>query len=396
MLQKTKLIKIGFLLSIILIINEFSLGLFLSSFGKIGNNHILFAIRIFDFYIFIIGILIFKSRSDSKLYSTFSFILLLLGVIIFTEIMLRSVLSIRYNFYLNSISQSEKLGWKTLENITLMGRPQGYTETIKFSTSEFGFRVFGDLNSTKKKVFVIGDSFTEGVNVNDSEPYYEYLDKTKYEVFAYGCGGYGTLQEHMILDVYYQMINPDLIILQFCSNDIVNNSYDLEIGNSKNNPHRIRPYLIDNKIKYLYPSMKKNIIYRIFDKIYVFRILKLQYLRFDDIESNYFSDNIEELEKSYKKSEEITLKIFDMIRIKADKVPIILFSTDYDEYKKDRIKSLFDRSGMIQIPNVPEQIINAKNNGIKVDGMPYDGHWNSNGHKIVGKYISSYIDSLNL
>ena len=40
---------------------------------------------------------------------------------------------------------------------------------------------------------------------------------------------------------------------------------------------------------------------------------------------------------------------------------------------------------------MPEQLISAKNKGMKIDGMPYDAHWNHIGHKIAGKYISEFL-----
>ena len=66
--------------------------------------------------------------------------------------------------------------------------------------------ILGKINTKKRKILIIGDSFTEGVNVNNDEVYYNYLDTNKYEIFAYGCGGYGTLQEFMIIDEYFDEI----------------------------------------------------------------------------------------------------------------------------------------------------------------------------------------------
>ena len=305
--------------------------------------------------------------------------------------MLRSIISIRYNFYVNSISDSEKLGWKTIENVKLISKPMGYDRKIEFLTEKYGFRKFGKINTKKRKILIIGDSFTEGVNVNNDEVYYNYLDTNKYEIFAYGCGGYGTLQEFMIIDEYFDEINPDILLIQFCSNDIINNSYELERYNSKNNPHRIRPYLLNEDVKYLYPNMVNGALYRILDYIYIFRILKLQYLRFYKIEINEKNTNLDYLKDYYEKSERITLKILERIKKRSNSIPIFSFTTDYKEYSKKSIHSIFKQSGYMYIPNVPEQLISAKNKGMKIDGMPYDAHWNHIGHKIAGEYISEFL-----
>jgi hypothetical protein len=53
------------------------------------------------------------------------------------------------------------------------------------------------------------------------------------ESFAYGVMGYGTLQQYMILDRYLDEIQPGLIILQMCSNDLINNSLSVEIARDR-------------------------------------------------------------------------------------------------------------------------------------------------------------------
>ena len=379
-------------LTFILVFNEFTLGRLFASYGEIGNNQILLAIRLFNVYLALIGLYLYKKTKNILFKERVKSIVLIgIGAFIFIEIMLRSIISIRYNFYVNSISDSEKLGWKTIENVKLISKPMGYDRKIEFLTEKYGFRKFGKINTKKRKILIIGDSFTEGVNVNNDEVYYNYLDTNKYEIFAYGCGGYGTLQEFMIIDEYFDEINPDILLIQFCSNDIINNSYELERYNSKNNPHRIRPYLLNEDVKYLYPSMMNGALYRILDYFYIFRILKLQYLRFYKIEINEKNTNLDYLKDYYEKSERITLKILERIKKRSNSIPLFLFTTDYNEYSKKSIDSIFKQSGYMYIPNVPEQLISAKNKGMKIDGMPYDAHWNHIGHKIAGKYISEFL-----
>ena len=46
------------------------------------------------------------------------------------------------------------------------------------------------------------------------------------------------------------ILNPDLIILQFCSNDFYNNSYEWESSGITRNQYVRRPYLVNNKIYY--------------------------------------------------------------------------------------------------------------------------------------------------
>ncbi|MFA5410938.1 MAG: SGNH/GDSL hydrolase family protein [Candidatus Omnitrophota bacterium] len=107
------------------------------------------------------------------------------------------------------------------------------------------------------KIFIMGDSFTLGwgnPGVPEEKMYYNYL-KTKLgaEIFICAGGGYATLQEYLAMDKYIGQISPDLIILQVCGNDFINNSWQLESASYLNNNLAIRPYLIDGKVVYRYP-----------------------------------------------------------------------------------------------------------------------------------------------
>ena len=105
-----------------------------------------------------------------------------------------------------SLVLDDTLGWRAraghqdLHEVTET-TSKGRRYPVKRSQKDYGFRMFGDLRSARPKVFVIGDSFTQASQVSDDDTYYAYLkDTLGVEVFAYGAGGYGTLQEYMILD----------------------------------------------------------------------------------------------------------------------------------------------------------------------------------------------------
>ena len=55
-------------------------------------------------------------------------------------------------------------------------------------------------------------------------------EQLDFELFAFGVSGYGTLQEKMILEQYHSIIHPDLVVLQFCTNDFVDNTYELDLA----------------------------------------------------------------------------------------------------------------------------------------------------------------------
>ena len=68
------------------------------------------------------------------------------------------------------------------------------------------------------------------------------------EVFMYAGPGYGTLQEYLALDRYLPEVRPDLVLVQLCRNDAVNNLWALERSSYLNNNLMVRPYLEGERI----------------------------------------------------------------------------------------------------------------------------------------------------
>src|SRR5262249_20470414 len=159
---------------------------------------------------------------------------------------------------LSPLTLDEKLGWRATENYRLEEMHQstdGSQYPLKYSQDGRGFRIFGNVSSGKRRMFVVGDSFTQAQDASDDKTYYALLgQRLDFEVFAYGVGGYGNLQEYMILDRYFDEIHPDLILWQFSVNDIVNNSPVLETASRANNNGLTRPYWIDDHVEYILPT----------------------------------------------------------------------------------------------------------------------------------------------
>ena len=92
---------------------------------------------------------------------------------------------------------------------------------VRYTTGAHGFRLYGEHAPDQTRLLFIGDSHTHAVDVSDDDTYYSRLSKRLVpvaEVFAYGSGGYGTLQEVLIIERHLQDVRPNVIILQvWCS-----------------------------------------------------------------------------------------------------------------------------------------------------------------------------------
>ena len=124
------------------------------------------------------------------------------------------------------------LGWKLRSELSVERNNDSYSsrETI----NSLGFRspeVAIAKPTGTKRVLVLGDSHTEGYTVSDGETYPErlqsYLGEEKaVQVISLGVGGYSTDQELLAYIHYGRQYLPDVVVLQFCANDIEFNVHD--------------------------------------------------------------------------------------------------------------------------------------------------------------------------
>lgn len=121
-----------------------------------------------------------------------------------------------------------QLGWRNIPGweATTMGKP--------LTINSRGLRD-RDHSLTKpantKRILVLGDSFTWGYGVGDSEIFTEVLERDlakrsqTWEVINTGVSGWGTDQEYLFLMSEGFNYSPDIVVLAYyCMNDVVDNS----------------------------------------------------------------------------------------------------------------------------------------------------------------------------
>lgn len=397
--EKT-LIVIGSLLILIgVLCNEWILTALFSSDGVIGLSNKMI-IWIFDGLCILAGFLLIKHKPCLRV-SIREIMFLAIIFILFFSLMeggLRSFYFIKNKITPRETNLSEYLGWETNANAFSKKKNKWYGE-IKYSTTKLGFRVFGDINTDKTKIFIIGDSFTHGHCVSDGSMYYDYLKEysNNIEIFAYGGGGYGSLQEYMILDNYYDMIKPDIVLWQFCSNDIINNVHELESASFRNNNHMVRPYYVkEGQIEWLYPKQDFGWIYNVIQSSYLLRKLsiRLNILKAEKVGS--IEDELSENHPLFIKAAKTTSEIMYLVRKRVGNNPIVAFSVDYPKWLGNTYSDICNKYGICHIHSIPEAVKEAKESGLRVDGSPYDSHWNNVGHSIAGKIIFDYLIQRNL
>jgi hypothetical protein len=293
------------------------------------------------------------------------------------------------------------LGWKTRAHFR---RPPewkkdaaGRMYLVSFSQHEDGFRAYGSLNSTRPRIFVVGDSYTQAEAVSDDQTYYAHVGESLgAEIFAYGVSGYGTLQEYMIVDRYIDQLHPSLILWQFCTNDFLNNSRELESGSVGNNPFVIRPYWEDGRIVWAFPinhPVGRFVPYwiqhsRLFRaSLGRVRILFARYVRGGEVYQQILEGK---RPQEFATAVAITNQLIAKLKQRAGSVPIVAFDCEGTEPYHGAFKALAARHGIPVVQDVNDSVLATLKKGVSLragDG----GHWNPAGHKLVGEVITNYL-----
>jgi hypothetical protein len=342
-----------------------------------------------------------KMKLNGILLQIFLAVLTLISCLVIGELSIRAVQYFRHNISPLTFSTipptlafDRTLGWKVVANQhrTLTDGDR----TVLYSTGPHGFRLYGNTNSTNTKIMIVGDSFTDAIQVSDDQTYYANLKKifseqmsSPPEIFAYGAIGYGTLQEVMIVERYIEQIAPDILILQVCSNDFINNSFELESASYYNNNHMLRPYLgSDGSIAMQLPQMVYAASYS--------RFLQWLIIRSNNfVVVNKLARGVEEdiehqpAHPAFLRAVALTDRLLERLRsVVPAATKIYAFNVDNLQPYSGTFEKLFARHGIIYIEGVPEAITDAFRKGDAVYAS--DGaHWAPPGHRIAAEVLAN-------
>lgn len=298
-----------------------------------------------------------------------------------------------------------RLGWRGTPNYRYQGEeryPDGSVHPIIVSKSPQGFRAFGAVTTSKPKIFVLGDSFTEALQVSDEQTYYALLGRALgCEIFAAGSGGYGSLQEYMLLDQYFDEIHPDLILWQFCYNDFMDNCYNLSMQWKAGSLSLERPYWENGRVVYRMPrrfpwlygtaSQWSRFLYLLstrLDRLWApppGKDLLLQAILRQGGAHPTFAESV-------RTTDQIMGRVADRVR----STPVVVFeSCTTARAFFSAIEGIASRHGMRFVKSLPGVLDIAEQNGHRLHSS--DGvHWNPEGHLLVADALSRFIEENHL
>lgn len=294
-----------------------------------------------------------------------------------------------------------RLGWRPTPGLSLdraLKDGAGAPYTARVTQDADGFRLAGAaVKGARPRLLVVGDSFTQAVDADDRDVYYARLGRAlDVEVFAVGGGGWGSLQECLLLEDVVARIEPDLVLWQFCSNDIINNDPELERGSCCNNNGVRRPYLdVDGAVRYVTPKPAAW-LWDLRAHSRLVRFVLDRWLRSGPRWGGCVEDEIEREgagHPGFRRAVNVTRAILERARRACGDAPLVAFSVDAREPYLGELEAICAALGVSFVDGVGEAIAEAKRAGRTV--VAEDGaHWNALGHELAAEVLVQALRGL--
>lgn len=287
------------------------------------------------------------------------------------------------------IVRDERLGWRPTPDVSLVRALRdgaGAPYTARVTQDARGFRAAGPpARGARRRLLVVGDSFTQAIEADDQDLYYARLGRAlDLEVFAVAGGGWGSLQECLALEEALGWVAPDLVLWQFCSNDLVNNDLELERGSCCNNNGVRRPYLdADGALQYATPKPLAW-LWDLKPRSRLVRFFLDRWLRLPRwgacIEDEVAARGGDH--PAFRRAVTTTRTIMARARRTAGDVPLIAFAADPREPHQGEFRAICAALDVEFVPGVAEAVAEARAAGrvvVAADGA----HWSALGHEVV-------------
>lgn len=299
----------------------------------------------------------------------------------------------------------DRLGWQVKPHIRITGAlhdAAGRRYRLDYSTVADGFRRYGDPASPRAKLLAIGDSHTQGEFVSDGQLYYDHLARLlPIEVFAYGNGGFGTLQEYMVLDRHLDAIAPDIVLWQFSSNDLINNHEGLERASILHNNGLWRPYLQpDGRVVYRLPKPMPWLRHLAAEHS---KLLYFLLSRADSAKAAAAMAEgrvlhhriIEQLQNGERHTDldeaaAVTLQLIGTVQNRLGTTPLIAFIADDQAPFRQVLENSLDVRGVPFARDIPAGLNAAAGDAPTIFAFDHI-HWNADGHAAAALLLSELL-----
>ena len=272
------------------------------------------------------------------------------------------------------------------------------------------------------RILCLGDSFTLGAEVAMGDSYAYILeqllnkraaslgDSVRFEVMNGGVGGYGTFQELVFLREFGLAHKPDLILVQFYSNDVRDNMKYQKFWNT----------VYPDSSNFLHTSSVSTDIVALLEEhshVYHFFRWRFNILKsvlgvsmltdFDDL-MVMTQETSSEIEKGWELTRKLYLEIWDLARtnqagfalmvvpnkaqvVQNEQHDVWIEEQKLDMTKPIRILQEFGFQNRIPVLDLlPDLLAAGETQALYYD---WDGHWNSSGNRVAAVAILDFLEA---
>jgi len=335
----------------------------------------------------------------------------ILVMIIFFEIFLRFSGYTNYGFQKGVFVNDESIGYKLSPNYSGYQSVAGKGFFLK--TNNLGLRDYRDYSmmaeDDRKRVVLLGDSFAFGNGMDLNETFAEILRQKfgeNVDIINFGVPGYDINNEYMIYEWIGKKYNPDLVIVQFTTNDwnqkkIIEENEAKKINLSQVTRVNSMGFLVSsNSTDGTLRKIHLSLLYGLKTYSFVYSNLRES---LNSLVKSYFKRQIP-LEFSDPNSDEyLSAYEFYSSTIKALKEEtngnLFIFLGPFEDEitGTEKLTQYYDTSYPIDpyqtkrdVKKIAEELnvalIELKSNESDIY-IPLDGHWNAKGHKEVAETL---------
>lgn len=305
----------------------------------------------------------------------------------------------------------EELGYTNIPGSKMIESMEGYSH-ITFNS--IGFNDDEPIDTIKRKIFVIGDSYTEAFQVNRSDGYVALIDKifnkNNIDAIKLARDSFVPLHYPIVSSRYYHAYKPELTIIQLGSHtlgdlydDDISISYGendeiekftLEVSDNDKKKNSIRGIINNSALSYYLLRRYKHLILKTIHKI-------------KSLKDLFKSNNV-----TYSVSPKTTIQRNDVQRLSyvlkkiSGPVVVVYFPDPKINIGNDianntvrkLIKQASINAGVTFVDLTKDfksdfSLNNRLLNGFS-NSKPGEGHLNKQGHILVAKKIISHLNSL--
>lgn len=285
------------------------------------------------------------------------------------------------------------LGWKPRPRYDFRGTritAAGLPYQVHVTTDAEGFRQRDPPGSGRPLILVLGDSYTHAMNASDANTYYAVLGRELgCDIAAYGCSGYGTLQETLVLEQYLERLKPAAVLLQFCSNDFANNHYPTDCRTVTN--VFTRPYWEEGTLRYRMPKACRwlreignhgsYLVYFLFSRI---DILLARY------RGPHCPSDRDLFTEPDSPAVRVTGELLRRLRARCGDIPVFTFCITGDADTEALIEPFLAEQGLTVIPGITA-LLCERDEGRQALRLQRDAHLNETGEAVLGHALAAWL-----